>query len=285
MNTGTHRATVAEASPAFATLPGTVGFGSAPDHGEHTYRGSNLLAGRVALVTGGDRGTGRAAAIAFAREGADILIGCSEHERPLAEQTCRWVWQAGRRGVVIAGDLQSERHCAQLVEAAVGTLGKLDVLVNSAVVGADCTGVARGRGTGDATWKASLYPMFWLCRAAMPCMAAGGVIINAATVDASVPGGNLAAHATTRAAVVNFTRALSPLALRSGIRVNAVTTCPVATPSVPLSMAARPGACVLRPQGVREPADLAPLYVYLASDAARVVPGEVYGPSGDVMRA
>jgi NADP-dependent 3-hydroxy acid dehydrogenase YdfG len=185
------------------------------DHGEESYRGFDRLRDRVALITGGDSGIGRAVALAYAREGADVVISYMPEEETDAIETCRWVEDAGRKAVRIAGDIQREAHCIELVERVFRELGRLDVLVNNAAF----------QRTHDAldefsteeleqTFRTNVYAMFWLCRAALPRMAAGGVILNTASIQAFDPSPNLLLYAATKATIINFTKALSQLAMK-----------------------------------------------------------------------
>lgn len=255
-----------------------------PDHGEETYRGSGRLQDRVALITGSDSGIGRAIAIAYAREGAHVALAYLPEEENDAKETAKWVEQAGRKALRLPGDIQNERHCSEIVDRVFSELGTLDILVNNA--GFQMTHDSIEEFTTeefDRTFKTNVYAMFWLCRAAEPRMQPGSVIINTASIQAFDPSPNLLAYASTKAAIVNFTKALSQIAMKKGIRVNAVAPGPVWTPLIPSTMP---------PEKVRnfgqntsyeraaQPVEIAPVFVFLASNESRFVTGEVYGVTG-----
>lgn len=254
------------------------------DHGEESYRGLGRLLDRVALITGGDSGIGRAVAIAYAREGADVLVSYLPEEEPDAEETCRWVEEAGRRSVKLPGDIRDERHCGQMIERAFADFGRLDILVNNAAFQSTHEEIEElSTEDFDRTFKTNVYAMFWLCRAALPRMKAGSVIINTASIQAFDPSPALLAYAPTKGAIVNFTKALSQMAMKHGVRVNAVAPGPVWTPLIPSTMPEKRvksfGADT--PFGrAAQPVEIAPLYVFLASNEARFVTGEVYGATG-----
>lgn len=257
------------------------------DHGEESYRGLGRLTDRVALITGGDSGIGRAVAIAFAREGADVMISYLPEEESDAEETARWVRAAGRTIVKAPGDIQDERHCGQMIETAFATFGRLDILVNNAAYQMSHERVDEfPTDEFDRTFRTNVYAMFWLCRAAVPRMKPGGCIINTASRQAYTPSPQLLAYAPTKAAIVNFTKALSKLAMEQGIRVNAVAPGPVWTPLIPATL---PPDQVRRFGGdtaferPAQPVEVAPIFVFLASNEARFVTGEVYGVTGGEM--
>lgn len=254
------------------------------DHGEESYVGLGRLDGRTALVTGGDSGIGRATAIAYAREGADVLISYLPEEEDDARVTCEWVEKAGRTAIAVPGDIQEESHCAALVERAFADLGGLDILVNNAAY--QFTEEAIQQITTDQfdrAFRTNVYAMFWLCRAALPRMAPGASIINTASIQAYSPSPNLLAYAATKAAIVNFTKSLAQTAMKQGVRVNAVAPGPVWTPLIPSTMPKEKvqqfgeQTAFGRPA---QPAEIAPLFVFLATDDARFVTGEVYGVTG-----
>jgi len=254
------------------------------DHGETSYRGLGRLKDRVSLITGGDSGIGRAVAIAFAREGADVLVSYLPEEEHDADETCRWVEDAGRRAVKLPGDIRSEQHCKEMIERAYGDFGRLDVLVNNAAFQSTHESIEEfSTEELDRTFQTNVYALFWLCRAALPRMQAGSVIVNTASIQAFDPSPTLLAYAPTKAAIVNFTKALSQQAMKRGVRVNAVAPGPVWTPLIPSTM---PEKSVRNfgsdtPFGrPAQPVELAPLYVFLASNEARYVTGEVYGATG-----
>jgi len=255
-----------------------------PDHGEESYRGLNRLRGKAALITGGDSGIGRAVAIAYAREGADVAISHLPEEELDARETERWIKDAGRKSLKLAGDIRDESHCRTIVERAVGELGRLDILINNAAF--QMTHQKLDEFTSeewDRTFRTNIYPMFYLSKAAMRHMQPGGSIINTASVQAYEPNGQLLAYATTKGAVVTFTKALAKLAIEQGIRVNAVAPGPVWTPLIPSTMP---------PEKVKhfgekdlmgrpaQPAELAPAYVFLAAQESSYVTGSVMDLTG-----
>lgn len=254
------------------------------DHGEQSYRGVGRLTDRVALITGGDSGIGRAVAIAYAREGADVLISHLAEEERDARETLRWVRDAGRTGINLAGDITSEEHCERLVRTVFERFGRLDVLVNNAAFQRTHNAIAEfSTDEFDRTLKTNVYAMFWLCRAALPRMTAGSSIINTASIQAYDPSPELLAYALTKGAIVNFTKALSPMAMKQGVRVNAVAPGPVWTPLIPSTMPPEKvkqfGANTAFERAA-QPAELAPLFVFLASNDASYVTGEVFSATG-----
>jgi NAD(P)-dependent dehydrogenase (short-subunit alcohol dehydrogenase family) len=256
----------------------------AADHGEESYQGLGRLQDRIALITGGDSGIGRAVALAFAREGADVAIAYLATEEPDAEETCHWIEQAGRRSLRLPGDIQDERHCAQLIDRAFAEFGRLDILVNNAAFQNTHESIEEFTTEEfDRTFKTNVYAMFWLCRAALPRMEPGSVIINTASIQAYDPSPNLLAYAPTKGAIVNFTKALSQLAMKKGVRVNAVAPGPVWTPLIPSTMPQEKVKTFGQDtsfERAAQPVELAPLYVFLASNESRFVTGEVYGATG-----
>ena len=253
------------------------------DHGESSYRGSGKLTGKVALITGADSGIGRAVALAFAREGADVFISyLDEHED--ARETQRLVEAEGRRAVAVAGDIGDEAHCRELVRRCVGELGRLDVLVNNAAFQRTHEDIGEFSSEEfDRTYKTNVYAMFWLCREAVPHMKPGGAIINTTSVQAYQPSPMLLAYASTKAAIKNFTQGLAQMVAEKGIRVNAVAPGPVWTPLIPSTMP---------PEKVRtfgqdtplkraaQPREMAPIFVLLASDEGSYITGMIYGATG-----
>jgi NAD(P)-dependent dehydrogenase (short-subunit alcohol dehydrogenase family) len=254
-----------------------------PDFGEDSYKGTGKLAGKVALITGGDSGIGRAVALAFAREGADVLVSYL-NEDPDAEETCRVVREAGRKALAVAGDIGEEAHCKQLVERAVRELGKLDILVNNAAYQSTHESIQElSAEEWDRTFRTNIYAMFYLCKAALPHMAEGGAIINTASIQAYQPSGQLIHYASTKGAIVTFTKALSEEALKQGVRVNAVAPGPVWTPLIPSTMPPEQSSQFGKqaPMGrPAQPAELAPLFVFLASQDSRYITGEIIGITG-----
>jgi NAD(P)-dependent dehydrogenase (short-subunit alcohol dehydrogenase family) len=256
-----------------------------PDHGETSYRGSGRLVGRKALVTGGDSGIGRAAAIAFAREGADVAISYLPSEEEDARDVIALIEAAGRRGVALPGDIKDQAFCETLVREAVQSLGGLDILVNNA--GKQTTQPEIDEITAeqfDHTLKTNLYALFWITKAATEHLPPGASIINTASVQAFKPSEGLLDYATTKAGIVAFTKALSQQLIKKGVRVNAVAPGPFWTALQPSggqtqekvehfgeqSAFGRPG----------QPVELAPIYVLLASQEGSYITGEVYGATG-----
>ncbi|MFI6160574.1 SDR family oxidoreductase [Micromonospora sp. PTRAS2] len=268
------------------SAPGRTGrMPDAPDHGEDSYRGTGRLTGKRAVITGGDSGIGRAVAVAFAREGADVLITYLPEEKDDAEETARLVRAAGRTVVTVPGDIREEEHCVEIVRRAVDELGGLDILVNNAA-----HQMAQEGGITDITTeqfdrvlKTNLYAMFWLCRAAVPHLAPGSTIINTASIQAYQPSPQLLDYATTKAGIVNFTKGLAQDLADRGIRVNCVAPGPVWTPLIPATMPEEAvesfgGDVPLGRAG--QPAELAPAYVFFASQESSYVTGEVLGVTG-----
>jgi NAD(P)-dependent dehydrogenase (short-subunit alcohol dehydrogenase family) len=246
----------------------------AADHGERSYVGHGRLAGKKAIITGADSGIGRAVAIAFAREGADVVISyLEEHED--ARETARWVEEAGRKAVVIAGDLADPGHCIELVDRAVHELGQVDVLVNNAAYQRSYENLEE---ISDEEWQrhfdVNVTAMFRLCRAALPHMQPGGSIINTSSVNSDSPKPILIPYAATKAAIANFSASLAGALAPRGIRVNSVAPGPIWTPLIPATMPADEveGFGEQTPLGrAGQPAELAPVYVLLASDEASYV--------------
>ncbi|EMI18992.1 short chain dehydrogenase/reductase family oxidoreductase [Rhodopirellula maiorica SM1] len=254
-----------------------------PDHGEQSYEGSGKLKGLSALVTGSDSGIGRAVALAYAREGANVAINfLSENED--AERTAELVRDAGVKAAVLPGDLRDESFCQQLIDKTVDELGTIDLLVNNA-------GYQQTRDdiddwsteTFDRIFKTNVYATFWLCRAALNRMPAGGSIINTASIQGYNPSPSLLPYSATKSALLGMTKGLAKLAIEHGVRVNAVAPGPVWTPLIPGTMPEENienfGANTLF-QRPAQPVELAPLYVWLASPAASYVTAEVFGCTG-----
>jgi hypothetical protein len=254
------------------------------DHGETSYRGLGRLTDKVALITGGDSGIGRAVAIAFAREGADVLISYLPQEEQDAQDTVKWVVEAGRTAVTLPGDIRDEAHCRAMVDRAFDAFGRLDVLINNAAFQMTHETIEEfSTEEFDRTFRTNVYAMFWLCRAALPRMKPGSCIINTASIQAYDPSPTLLAYAATKGAIVNFTKALSHMAMQQSVRVNAVAPGPVWTPLIPSTMdeehVKQFGSNTVFERAA-QPVELAPLYVFLASNEARYVTGEVYGATG-----
>jgi NAD(P)-dependent dehydrogenase (short-subunit alcohol dehydrogenase family) len=254
------------------------------DHGEQTYKGLGRLQDRVALVTGGDSGIGRAVAIAYAREGAHVILSYLPEEESDAADTCSWIEKAGRKAVRLPGDIQDEEHCTAMVDIAFAQFGTLDILVNNAAFQMTHERIEEfTTGEFDRTFRTNVYAMFWLCRAALPRMKPGSVIINTASIQAYDPSPTLLAYAPTKAAIVNFTKALSQMAMERSVRVNAVAPGPVWTPLIPSTLPqqhVRKFGADTAFERAAQPVEIAPVFVFLASNEARYVSGEVYGVTG-----
>ncbi len=255
-----------------------------PDHGEESYQGKNRLEGRAALITGGDSGIGRAVAIAFAREGADVAIGYLPEEQADAEKTQEWIRKAGRKALLLPGDVRQEEHCVNMIRQVASEFGKIDTLVHNAAFQMTHDSIEEFSSEEfDRTFKTNVYAMFWLCREALPLMQPGSAIVNTASIQAFDPSPNLLPYAATKAAIANFTKGLAKNAMKRGVRVNAVAPGPVWTPLIPSTMPAEK----VRKFGqdtvferAAQPVELAPLFVFLASNEARFVTGEIYGATG-----
>jgi NAD(P)-dependent dehydrogenase (short-subunit alcohol dehydrogenase family) len=256
-----------------------------PDHGETSYRGSGKLTGKAALITGADSGIGRAVAIAFAREGADVLISyLNEHDD--ARETARLVEEAGRKAVLAAGDLAGPGHCRAIVAQAVQEFGRLDIVVNNAAFQMNRDSLLDiPDEEWDRTFQVNITAMYHICKAAVPHMPKGGAIINTASLTADRPVPALLAYSATKAAIINFTGGLAQLLAEKGIRANAVSPGPIWTPLIPSSSVSasfedfgqqvpmkRPG----------QPAEVAPAYVLLASDQGSYMSGANVAVTGGV---
>ncbi|TXL87487.1 SDR family oxidoreductase [Streptomyces sp. IB2014 016-6] len=254
-----------------------------PDHGEESYKGHGLLTDHKALVTGGDSGIGRAVALAYAREGADIMFSYLETEEEDARETVRLVEEAGRRVVAVACDLREEAQCRDLVERAVEEFDRIDILVNNAAYQ-----MSQPDGIGsisteqfDRVVRTNLYAMFWLCKMALPSMPKGGSIINSASVQAYKPSPHLLDYAMTKGAIVTFTQGLAQMVAKDGIRVNAVAPGPVWTPLIPATMPDTTEFGKQSPLGrPAQPAEMAPAYVFLASPQASYITAEIVNATG-----
>jgi len=254
-----------------------------PDYGYDSYEGHGRLTDRVALITGGDSGIGRAVAIAYAREGADVAISyLDEHDD--AKETARWVEEAGRRALLLPGDITGRAHCRELVAKTVEAFGRIDVLVNNAAYQMTYDGLEDiSDDEWDKTFSTNIGAMFRITKAALPHMKPGGAIVNTSSVNADAPNPGLIAYATTKGAIQNFTGGLAQLLADKGIRANCVAPGPVWTPLIPSTMPPervksfgsqvpmkRPG----------QPAELAAVYVMLASDEASYVSGATVAVTG-----
>ena len=265
--------------------PGRTGDMTAgPDHGEQTYRGSGRLTGKRALITGGDSGIGRAVAIAFAREGADVLIVHLAEEQADGQETVRLVEQAGRKGVAVAGDLRDEQFCRSVVQRTVAEFGGLDVLVNNAAYQVMQGGIADITAAQlERVFATNVYAVFWLCQAALPHLAPGSSIINTSSVEAYQPKPGLMDYAASKAAIVNVTKSLAQELAEKGVRVNTVAPGPIWTPLIPATM---PPDEIEQfssqtPLGrAGQPGEVAPAYVFLACQESNFITGERIGVTG-----
>jgi NAD(P)-dependent dehydrogenase (short-subunit alcohol dehydrogenase family) len=256
-----------------------------PDHGETSYRGSNRLAGRKALITGGDSGMGRAAAIAFAREGADVAINYFPNEEEDAQAVVKFIEEAGRKAAAIPGDLRSEEFCKMLVADAVEALGGIDILVNNAARQQTRASILDVSSEDfDATMKTNIYAAFWITKAALPHLKPGSVIIGTTSEQAYDPSPELYDYAQTKAATMSWVKSLAKQLAPKGIRVNGVAPGPIWTPLQVSGGATMEklekfgGASPLGRPG--QPAELASIYVQLAASDASYATGQVYGAAG-----
>lgn len=255
------------------------------DHGEQTYRGSDRLKGRKALITGGDSGIGRAIAIAFAREGADIALSYLPSEKQDAQETIKYIKAAGRNVVAIPGDISNEGFCEDLVATAIDTLGSIDILINNAgkqVFVDDLQKITSEQ--FQQTFATNVFAMFWITKAAVPHMPAGASIINTTSIQSYQPSPGLLDYASTKGAITSFTKSLAKMLIEKGIRVNAVAPGPIWTPLQP-SYGQPPEKLekfgTNTPIGrAGQPAEVAPAYVFLASQESSYITGEVIGVTG-----
>jgi NAD(P)-dependent dehydrogenase (short-subunit alcohol dehydrogenase family) len=256
------------------------------DHGESSYKGARLLEGRHALITGADSGIGRAIALAFAREGADVAISYLSEESD-ARETERLVTEAGRKAVLLPGDIGDRTTCADVAKNAIDAFGAIDLLVNNAAFQRTHDNLADiPDDEFEETYRVNVFAMFRLCKAILPQMKDGASIINTASIQSFDPSPNLLAYASSKAAIVSFTRSFASLAIKQGVRVNAVAPGPVWTPLIPSTMPKEKvkefGAQTAFKRAA-QPAEIAPIFVFLASDKATYVTGEVYGATGGQM--
>ncbi|MFF4982955.1 SDR family oxidoreductase [Streptomyces sp. NPDC001046] len=254
-----------------------------PDHGEESYRGSGKLEGRKAVITGGDSGIGRAVALAFARERADVLFTYLDDEKDDAAETVRLVESAGRRAVAVSCDIREEDNCRALIDSAVQEFGRIDVLVNNAAYQMSQPDGIEAISTEqfDRVMRTNLYGMFWLCKLAVPHIPEGGSIINSTSVQAYKPSPHLLDYATTKGAIVTFTQGLAQMLIERGIRVNAVAPGPVWTPLIPATMPDTQEFGKQAPIGrPAQPAEMAPAYVFLASQDASYITAEIVNATG-----
>ncbi len=254
-----------------------------PDYGEESYQGHGRLQGKVALITGGDSGIGRAVALAFAREGADVLISYLSEESD-ARETARVVEAAGRRCVAVAGDISEEAHCRAIIDRAVEEFGKVDILVNNAAFQMTREDISEiSSEEFDRTLKTNLYAMFWLTKAAVPHMPAGGSVINTSSIQADNPSPQLLPYAMTKAGIQNFTGGLAQMLGRKGIRANCVAPGPIWTPLIPATMPPEKVKTFGKDVALGragQPAELAPVFVLLASEDSSYMAGATVAVTG-----
>ncbi|MER6212428.1 SDR family oxidoreductase [Streptomyces sp. NPDC001642] len=254
-----------------------------PDHGEASYRGAGRLQERKAVVTGGDSGIGRAVALAFAREGADVLFTHLPEEGGEAEETARLVRDAGRTAVSVPCDIREEEQCRRLIERAAQEWGRIDILVNNAAYQMSQPDGIQAITTEqfDRVMRTNLYGMFWLSKMALPHMQQGSSIINTTSVQAYQPSPHLLDYAMTKGAIVTFTQGLAQMVASDGIRVNAVAPGPVWTPLIPATMPDTTEFGKQSPLGrPAQPAEMAPAYVFLASPEASYITAEIVNATG-----
>jgi len=265
-------------------MPGhTAEMNPRPDHGEDSYQGSGLLKGLTAVVTGADSGIGRAVALAYAREGASVVVSylCEEGD---ADETRKLVEANGNEAITVAGDLTNESACEKLIDDAIRHFGKLDILVNNAAYQVTREEIDEfSTEEFDRILKTNVYAPFWLSRYALPKLSSGGSIINTVSIQGYEPSPELLPYAVTKSALIGMTKGLAKLAIDRGVRVNAVAPGPVWTPLIPGSVeedkVRQFGSNTLFGRAA-QPAELAPLYVWLASPSASYVTGEVFGATG-----
>jgi NAD(P)-dependent dehydrogenase (short-subunit alcohol dehydrogenase family) len=252
-----------------------------PDYGEKSYRGSGRLQGKKALITGGDSGIGRAVALAFAREGADVAIAYLPEEEDDARETVRVVEQAKRRALAIPGDIRDRAHCRALATRVARDLGAIDVLVNNAAYQMTHSSFLEMQPEEiDRVFRTNVYAVFFLTQAALPYMKPGASIINTASIQAFQPKPHLLHYAASKGALVAFTQGLSQELAEKGIRVNAVAPGPVWTPLIPSTMDVEHFGESTPLKRAAQPAEMAPIYVLLASNESSYVTGMVYGATG-----
>lgn len=254
------------------------------DHGETSYEGTNKLQGRVAIITGGDSGIGRAVAIAFAKEGADIVLSFLPEEEADAEDTAKVIEKAGGRIAKVPGDIQEIETIEKLISTADKHFGRLDILVNNAGYQMSHEDIQElSPEELDHTFRTNVFATFLLSQAALKKLPPGGVILNTTSIQAYDPSPQLVAYAATKAAILSMTKSIAELAIKQGVRVNAVAPGPVWTPLIPSTMPAEKVKTFGANTGFGRPAqpiELAKIFVFLASDDASYVTGEVYGATG-----
>ncbi|MDB5407221.1 MAG: NAD(P)-dependent oxidoreductase [Rhodospirillales bacterium] len=254
-----------------------------PDYGENSYRGCDRLSGKKAIITGADSGIGRAVALAFAREGADVVISYYNEEEDAAE-TRRLVESAGRKAVLCPGDVKDPHHCRAIVERTMSEFGRIDILVNNAAHQASFDSIEEiSDEEWDVTFRTNIHAMFYLTKAAVRHMREGAAIINTASVNADTPNPQLLAYATTKGAIQNFTGGLAQLLAEKGIRANCVAPGPIWTPLIPSTMPeekVREFGNQVPMKRPGQPREVAPVYVMLASDEASYVSGATVAVTG-----
>ncbi len=254
-----------------------------PDYGEESYKGTGKLEGKAAAITSGDSGIGRAVALAFAREGADVVISYLSEESD-AKETARVVEAAGRRCVTVAGDIQDEAHCKAIIDRAVKEFGKVDILVNNAAFQMTRESIEEiSTEEFDRTLKTNLYAMFWLTKAAVPHMPKGGAVINTSSIQADSPSPQLLPYAMTKAAIQNFTGGLAQMLGKRGIRANCVAPGPIWTPLIPATMPEEKVKNFGKDTALGragQPAELAPVFVLLASEESSYMAGATVAVTG-----
>ncbi|MGO6980887.1 SDR family oxidoreductase [Rhizobium leguminosarum] len=265
-------------------MPGfTAQMDPVPDHGEKSYRGSERLKGKRAIITGGDSGIGRAVAIAYAREGADLLLSYLDEDED-ADETKRLVEQAGRKAILVSGDIQDPAHCGQIVETAVKELGGIDILVNNAAHQASFKSIDEiSDEEWELTFKVNIHSMFYLTKAAVAHMKPGSAIINTASINSDNPNPTLLAYATTKGAIQNFTAGLAQLLAEKGIRANAVAPGPIWTPLIPSTLPEESVSNFGKQVPMKrpgQPAELATAYVMLADPLSSYVSGTTIAVTG-----
>jgi NAD(P)-dependent dehydrogenase (short-subunit alcohol dehydrogenase family) len=253
------------------------------DHGELTYKGSGKLLGRKAIITGGDSGIGRAVAIAFAREGADVAISYLSEDAD-AKETAKYVEEAGRKAILIPGDISSEEHCKKVIQQTVAELGDVDILINNAAFQMSHESLQElTEEELDHTFRTNIYAMFFLCKAAEPHLKPGSTVVNTTSVNAYKPSPGLLAYAATKGAIQNFTAGLAQLWAEKGIRVNCVAPGPIWTPLIPSTMPAEKVKNFGKDTPMKragQPAELAPVYVLLASQDSSYMTGSTVQVTG-----
>lgn len=259
-----------------------------PDYGEQSYAGSGKLTGKSAIITGGDSGIGRAVALAYAREGADVLFTYLEADED-AEETVRVVEAAGRKAIAMKGDVGEESFCQQVVARAMQEFGHLDILVNNAGYQQTHEHITEIPSEEiERVFRTNVLALFWMCKAAVPHLRPGGSIINTASIEAYQPKPVLLDYASTKGAIVTFTKGLAQAMIEQGVRVNAVAPGPVWTPLIPMSMPAEHVANFGKSDPTNRPAqpvEVAPAYVFLASNDASYIAGEILGVTGGKLLA